>query len=287
MIIGAAKCGTTSLCKYLGQHESVFIPREKELHFFDKDEFYEKGIEEYKYLFRKSDDSDIVGEGTPNYFHEGKRVIDRISKIKNSHKIKFIVMFRNPVDRAWSHYLHQKRTCSEPLDFWTAIEKDLNNERNRYECRQEWRCYYRDGLYNLQLKPWLSEFDYKNFKFILLEDLKKDRLSVIRSIENFLSLSRSSNYNLEKKYNEAGKPLSQLVMKFLNKKSILKEIIKPFINRRNRKRINEWVRKKNYAKEEYKKPDMKKIHRTKLKNMYEKDIRNLQETIGRDLEMWI
>src|SRR4051812_49291642 len=76
IIVGAAKSGSTTLVSYLQDHSDVFIPR-SELHFFDDDENYRRGVDWYGRHFVGAADRRVVGEKTPSYSYI-ERVPERI-----------------------------------------------------------------------------------------------------------------------------------------------------------------------------------------------------------------
>ncbi|MBA4318316.1 MAG: heparan sulfate glucosamine 3-O-sulfotransferase, partial [Flavobacterium sp.] len=102
LIIGAARCATTWISENLSQHPDIFIPPLKELHFFDT--HYEKGIAYYESYFDNRSEK-AVGEATPAYLY-----FPNISSLIQQHlpNVKLIASIRNPVDRAFSHYLYLK-----------------------------------------------------------------------------------------------------------------------------------------------------------------------------------
>jgi len=68
LVIGAQRCGTTWLAETLGQHPDIYVPRPKEIHFFNHSENYAKGIDWYRSRFPGYEGQRAVGEFTPNYF---------------------------------------------------------------------------------------------------------------------------------------------------------------------------------------------------------------------------
>ena len=165
MCIGAAKSGTTTLYDILKQHPEIFIPAFKEPHFFDIPENYNNGIDWYKKNYFRKADRSIVADFTPSYFFE-KETPKRIFKDLGT-KIKFVVLLRNPVDRAYSHYLHSLRDKHEHLSF----EESLQHENNRIEQfikDQDYlsylrNSYYHQGLYGNMIERYLQYFSLKNF----------------------------------------------------------------------------------------------------------------------------
>ncbi len=205
LIIGAQKGGTTSLQKYLEQHPSVLAPLRKEIHFFDKK--YEKGLRWYKtcfpvfkFLRRK-----IVGEASPYYIYHpsvAKRVFE---SIPNS---KIIILLRDPVQRAISHYKMEFNRGNESLSFEEAIKKEpkrLKDEYKKIESGQnswehQYHSYLDRGKYINQLKIWFKYFDKDKILIVKSEDLLSNTQFELEKIFKFLGikdykLPRISLYN--------------------------------------------------------------------------------------------
>jgi hypothetical protein len=197
LIIGAQKAGTSSLFHYLSQHPDIDLPSEKELHFFDIQ--YENGIEWYSNLFPKKRflSRKITGEASPYYlFHPlaAERVHAHYSNIK------LIVLLRNPIDRAYSHFQMERNRGIEPEPhFIRAVE--LENERIANEEKQI-KCgkinssdnfrnysYVRRGLYGKQIALWLQYFLPRQILFIKSEDFFSNTNIHLERIQNFLGVS--------------------------------------------------------------------------------------------------
>jgi hypothetical protein len=118
LIIGAPKAGTTSLASYLSAHPDVFMSEEKELHYFDADD---RGERWYRAQFAGGDDARAVGEATPTYLYR-ERALKRMAQMVP--EAKLIVIMRNPVDRAYSHYWWT-RAINERRDFATAVREEM------------------------------------------------------------------------------------------------------------------------------------------------------------------
>jgi hypothetical protein len=133
-IAGVQKCGTTALHHILTQHPDIFIPRApQEIHFFDVDENFRKGIEWYESLFREWNGQRIIAQTSPLYLFEPV-VPSRIhAAIPDA---RFIVILRNPVDRAYSHYWHEVKHGAEALSFEAALDKESERIREGFEGRR-------------------------------------------------------------------------------------------------------------------------------------------------------
>ena len=174
LIIGAQRCGTTSLWHYLKSHPDINVARKKEVHYFDH-RYFSKSFDWYMNWFK--DLKGVTGEASPFYiFHPNCS-----SRIKSKFPdIKLIVLLRNPVDRAYSHYNHEinklPRDRVEFKSFREAIdleesriegefEKLLNNERYRSD-KLICFAYKKRGLYKEQLERWYDLFDTNNILII-------------------------------------------------------------------------------------------------------------------------
>ncbi len=197
IIIGAQRCGTTSLYNYLSQHPCVVPALVKEVHFFDIN--FHKGIHWYRSHFptflEKYKQNIITGEASPYYIfhpHAARRIFKIIPQVK------LIVLLRNPVDRAYSHYHHEVRIGAETLSFEEAIEKEserlkgeikkmLENE-NYYSFNHQHYSYLSRGIYIDQIKVWMSLFPKEQILIIKSEDFYANPSAVFRRVLEFLNL---------------------------------------------------------------------------------------------------
>jgi len=283
-VLGAAKCGTTSLYHYLKQHPEIYLPKDKEPHFFDNDTFWNEGLETYlKRHFRKAGGFPARGDTTPGYFHRWRKVIPRIKKVYEKNTPKFILIFRDPVQRAWSHYLHMVRNRLEYETFERALELEAKRIR---ETPNRWFGYFTDGLYASQLKPWLEAFSKTNFLFLLTEDLSKRPHEVLQEIFAFLGVDRNARISTFVKANVAAEPRWESLIKFLSKPSPLKKPFKILLSPYARKRVNEWLRRAN-LKALTMKPIMEPETEQRLRERYAKEVRELERLINKDLSHWL
>jgi len=203
IIIGGQKCGTTSLFDYLSQHDSVLPPIRKEIHFFDLN--YRAGLEWYLAHFPPREplpdgegaagDAPITIEASPYYiFHP------LVARRVRAHfpDIRLIVMMRNPTDRAYSHYWHERKRGYEKLPLEQALAKEeerLAGEEERMERNPSYDSYAHQhfsyisrGMYLQQLQRWFDCFPMDQFLFIQSERFFSDpRAETSRAIR-FLGL---------------------------------------------------------------------------------------------------
>ncbi len=208
VIIGAKRGGTTSLFRYLSEHPCVVpnFPRRlkvKGIHFFDTN--YHRGVPWYRSHFasglyrrrveRRSMHRAVCGESSPYYLfhpHAPRRAAETIPEAK------LIVLLRNPVDRAYSHYRERARHGVETLTFEEAIEREPERlageiERIREDERymsfaHEHLSYLSQSCYLESLQRWLKCFPRERVLILLSEDLYSDPAATYARTLEFLDL---------------------------------------------------------------------------------------------------
>lgn len=215
IIIGAMRGGTTSLYSYLTDHPNIGPAYMKEVHFFDV--YYSKGLHWYRaqfpssvqkyYAERVQKQPFITGEASPYYLfhpHAPKRIA------KNLPQVKLVVLLRNPVSRAYSHYYHELSGCHEKMPtFEEAIaceeerigkEGELlakNEQYNSYNHRHF--SYLARGIYVDQLKVWMNLFPREQFLILKSEDFFADPATVLKQVLEFLNVP---DFGLKKEQQE-------------------------------------------------------------------------------------
>jgi hypothetical protein len=197
LIIGVMKGGTTSLFKYLVEHPQVAAPFRKEIKFFDSN--YSFGLDWYRAHFPLKSSMKpgfLTGEASPYYiFHP--TAPERIYAALPSAKL--IVLLRNPVQRAFSHYQHMVRVGVEPLSFEDALDQEESRLAGeaakisadpRYSTANHVRySYLARGHYFEQLQKWYSLYPADHILVLKSEDLSQTPSVVFRQTLQFLSLA--------------------------------------------------------------------------------------------------
>lgn len=220
--IGAQKSGTTTLHNLLLSNKSINLPRNKETHFFSHDNIYSKGYDWYTNQFIRPDGP--FCEVDPSYLFFSKSA-DRIKAVAEDPK--FIVIFRKPLERAFSHYLMSCYRGYEELSFLSALEieeKRLKNDNELFSFINH--SYLKRGDYAEQLSVYLERFDQSNFLFIKFEDLiTNENHNVINSICEFMGIKNDFNIDRMPESNKKRKVKSKLVRDFLYKDSTVKRML--------------------------------------------------------------
>lgn len=203
LIIGTPKSATTALFQYLLQHPSIFPPLTKQIHFFDR--YYDRGIPWYKICFpyrwqkftrqKISKGNFVTGEATVHYMLH-PLAPKRIAKILPN--VKLIVMLRNPIDRAYSHYQMEYTNKNEVLLFeealktepeWSRVEfEKMANDENYDSLKYPHRAYLSTGYYAQHLKRWFEYFPRNQFLIINNEEFLSDISKGYNQVLSFLDL---------------------------------------------------------------------------------------------------
>lgn len=287
MCIGATKSGTTTLCDILRKHPDIFIPSYKEPHFFDSPIIYEKGIDWYgNTYFSKGKTNKCIADFTPSYLFE-KKAPNRILRELGSN-VKFIVILRNPVDRAYSQYLHSVRDERESLTFINALENEKDrlaniNEDINYLSKLR-ISYISQGLYGDMIENYLRYFSKDNFLFLSFEDeLIKDTKSTIYKVLSFLELDNKIALDFNIRSNMASKVRFKWLMRFMQKSGFWRKIIRKSIySLKWRQIIKNKIHRLNiisFTPE----PLTKDIRKRIYKDYFQQDIKKLEKIIGQKM----
>tara|TARA_B100001093_G_scaffold305440_1_gene291375 strand:+ start:82889 stop:83794 length:906 start_codon:yes stop_codon:yes gene_type:complete len=289
MCIGAAKCATTSLYNILKKHPQIGLSSFKEPHFFDDYNNFKKGKEWYLDSYYKNLNSFMaLGEFTPTYL-ASKKAPKRILNFFGN-KMKFIVILRNPVDRAYSHFLHTKRDFHEKLTFTQALEnedkrlEEINYNQNfisflRYS-------YIYQSKYHLHIKNYLKFFNIKQFHFVKFEDFVNDRKNTLNKILKFLEVSSEQDLDINVYSNKSSVARSKTLKSLMKKDSIFKRILKLMIpSLVVRQKLRNIVHA--YNNKDTTKPILTQEVRNHIYNeFFNKDILDLEKMLNLDLNLW-
>lgn len=197
VVAGVQKSGTTWLSRNLALHESLDIPRVKELHLFDDEEldWENPDLDVCEEHFRPRQAGLQRGDLTPIYTF-WPRALERLKTYVPD--VKVIISLRHPVFRAFSHWRMERGRGKETLCFSDAIREP---GRSRIVEGDEWAArtftYVERGFYLWQLDRALSLFARDNLLFVLSEDFSRKPRETIRQIETFLGVPHMIEPRLE------------------------------------------------------------------------------------------
>ncbi|MDZ4786270.1 MAG: tetratricopeptide repeat protein [bacterium] len=192
LIIGGMRCGTTSLYEYLTKHPQVVPALKKEVQFWSWE--YAKGIDWYLAHFPPIPDgaSFVTGEATPcmGSPYSWERLFEYFPKIK------LIVILRNPIDRALSHYYHLQRCLGwDRRTFEAAIQSEMQIIKSIEDPSLVDQTFFDieygyllSGLYVCFLEKWMNLFPREQFLILRSEDFYIDASVQMEKVFNFLDL---------------------------------------------------------------------------------------------------
>jgi hypothetical protein len=209
LIVGAQRAGTTSLFRYLAAHPNVAAAARKEVHFFDVN--WHRGEAWYRAHFARrplrSDDGVpfVIGEASPYYlFHP--LAAERAASLLPD--VRIIVMLRDPVSRAYSHYHHVRARGFEYLSFEDALPAEADRLRGEEErlasdpcyrsANHQHHSYVARGDYLPQLQRWARHVPADRTLVIVSEEFYADPDAEFRRVTRFLGLPDGSLSSYER-----------------------------------------------------------------------------------------
>jgi hypothetical protein len=213
MILGAMKAGTSSLHNYLTQHPAVIAPLRKEVHYFDV--HYAQGERWYRANFGKSDDRGLNLDSSPYYLFHPLAPQRAHALVPQA---KLIVLLRDPVRRAYSHYWHERDMKREKLSFEDAVaaEADRLGEAARQlasgtlerSAAHQHFSYVSRGRYAEQLERWLRFYPRDRLLVLRFEDLAADPMAVLNRTLGYLGLPPAQKVKLEARNSRKYPPMA-------------------------------------------------------------------------------
>ncbi len=285
-IVGAAKCGTTSLYNYIGQHPEVYFSPIKEPAYFVRGLSYDRysDFEFYLSLFKKAGNAKVIGEASTGYLFDEDAAGLIHDKFPSA---KIIIILRNPPDMVFSFWCYQRVRSDESSTFEDLIS-DTGIEYRRSEafkknCNEWWANYaYMDrGLYYEQVKRYFDVFGRDNVKVYIFERLIKYPKAVCSDIFKFLGVDPDFLPDYRKVYNETGKIRSKLLKKMIySRYPWLRALLPTFTRAKIRAKVSSW----NMVKA--KKKEMPASAREYLERFFSSDIKKLEGLLGEKIKEW-
>lgn len=281
-IVGAAKAGTTSLYAYLKQHPQVFMSPVKEPHFFSKvqpqkeqSHIVKSITNESKYLslFRDAGGFKAIGEASPSYLWSTQAPYRIREKVPNA---RIIVILRDPVDRAYSHYLMDVRGGYQKLPFYEAIRQDYDKAQKGWGVSH---LYVELGLYHEQLRRYLGVFPPSQLLVLMFQDLRTDCGGLLLNVARFLNIDAKpiESIMIKKVHNPYASPRTESARWVLGSRCVrrMSATVFPRV-------LRLWVRDRLLLKS-VEKPLLDPRARAFLKDIYRPEIEKLEYLLGKEL----
>lgn len=161
IVIGAMKCGTTTLAAQLGAQAGIFMAEPKEPNYFSDDEIYARGAEWYGGLFARAETGDILGEASTHYTKRPE-LPQTVTRMKAAlPDVRLVYMIRDPMARLVSHYIHE----------WSqgVLSASLEVEIDRHAPLVDY------GRYGWQIAPFVEAYGAEAILLTSLERMNADR----------------------------------------------------------------------------------------------------------------
>ena len=292
-IVGAPKCGTTAMSKYLNEHANVVISDPKEPHYFATDmngmRTTEDEMEYRSYFKRVNSETIAIGESSVWYLYSE----EAIRNIHNYNKsARLIVMLRNPVEMVYSmHSQHLYSTDENVKDFGRAW-KYSNDRANLKYIPRNCRCpknliYTQIAKYHEQLTRLYRYFPEDQVHVILFEDFKRDARFEYRKVLSFLGLpddARESFPIINENCVARNFVLKSLIANQPDFVVRVKNKLKIILNREHLG-VTQFLNHVNtvYAA----RPPMDNAIRTEIIKVYQDDVERLSTLLNRSLTTWL
>jgi hypothetical protein len=269
LIVGAPKCGTTSLYQYLRQHPAVYMSPLKEPRYFPSfgvlpGDLRVRNRAEYEQLFDGATTEHAIGEASPHYLHAPEAAERIFAELPN---VKIVVAVRNPADRAFSSYLGRVRRGRE--------------KRSVEDALQPGNYYFDASLYSDALARYFAIFGRSRVKVLLFDDLARDTAATLRDVCAFLDIPPSAVIDTDTRHNVGFMPrwpaLDTIV---LHAAAAARDLIP--LSMRGTGLVERlrpmWSQPP---------PPLPAALRASLLRAFEPDIRHTEKLIGRDLSGWL
>jgi len=188
IVAGVQKAGTTALHHFLGQHSGLSLSNMKEVHYFDNEREFEStpNYNNYHKHFPRIKSNTLRGELTPIYLYWN----DSMRRIYEYNKnMKIIILLRNPIERAYSHWNMERARNRECYPFYEALINEGQRSRESLPLQHRIFSYVDRGYYSEQIRRVRRYFKQENI-LILRHELLRDHMSItLTEIADFLQIS--------------------------------------------------------------------------------------------------
>ena len=288
-VVGAAKCGTTSLYEYLRKHPQVFMPAHKEPHYFARDfdippEWCIRDDHQYVRLFAGAESGNRIGEASVWYLYSqiAAQELHRFSP-----DARIIVMLRNPIDMMYSLHGQFLWNCNDDiLDFEEALA--AQEERGRGlrippEAHMPAALQYiQVASFSSQVRRYHEAFGAERVHVILFDDFVRDTAGEYESVLRFLEVD--PNFIPDFKISNPAKPITPRLNRFFARRPALRQALHTVVPA-------PVVRKVNYALPHLvqtvaRPPRIDPRLRARLAPRFAAEIESLEQLLGRNLASW-
>lgn len=295
-VVGAGKCGTTSIYHYLLQHKDVYLStRRKELNYFStkymtipfqgpggedfekKDLIFE--IDQYEDFFSGQTSERVIADISPMnmiYYGCAKDIY------AYNPEAKIVMILRNPVDRAFSTYMHLRKTLKEDID--DPVEAILKSSERKEQNYIPFFDYVGVGKYSSAVNEFITVFGRENVKIFFFEDFKEDPNKIMEELCEFAEIEKIK-FDTSEKFNMTGEPKNRFFQKMVllcGEGRLL--WLKKLLGKECTRKISMIVRK--YKNKNLVRKTLSEEQRKVLYPVFEEDIHKLEQILSIQIDGW-
>lgn len=278
--IGPQKAASTWAYRCFREHPEIYVHEDENLsgiggdalHYFDM--HYGKGHSWYQQFFEDYEHETVAGDTTPSYIRSPMAPRRMANDVPEA---KLIACLRNPIDRAFSHYWHEKKKQKITFEFQEILEN--------YDLFQNW---LEPGFYYEQISTYLEYFDREQMLFMFMADLKEDEQNFISTVFHFLDVDAGFEPSvLDERVNQAGHKRDIKAKIFREIAQICSRLgVKKYFTQDDNYAIKKRITNFFLNKTEYEQ-GMAPGVRNELIELMTPDVRKLEQLVQRDLSHWI
>ena len=289
-VVGGSRCGTTTLHHALTHHPGIYVPPDKSPNFFTAQDMADypgsaamaamKGhsvtnAAEYRTLFAPARAEQLLGEVSPVYL-QSIHTAGRIAQFSPGAKI--VTILRDPVDRAFAHFVGRRRDGLETrTHFSETIAGELADPRPRPVA---FNCYLAIGRYGYFLKSFYDAFPAERIKLLFFDDLVRDPVAVLQDLFGFLGVAPlGDSLPLEQK-NRGGIIRNPLLRAVWTRTALLRACLRRHLPSTIRDSVGKLFLSN------MQRPALDPELRGELRRYFADDLRELETLSGRNLDLW-
>ncbi len=290
-VIGAARSGTTSLYNYLNQHPELFLPKIKELNHFSKVtsnqpqdykkpkkgvEYHTKivnSFEVYKKVFKDAEKEQKKGDISPSYLW-GTETAERI--YKHNPEAKIIVTLRNPIQRAFSHYLMNVSVGYDTQpNFDEALKATKENVWGGGNLYLEWSRYYE------ALKSYFDLFPREQIKILVFEEWTSNKKQTLEGVFKFLGVNEAQEIDFSDRHNRKVGYKNIKALNFL-RNNVIRSMVDSVLPQRMKEALKDSIFQKHELE-----ASLNKELEIKLRDQFQEEVKQLETLTGIPFkELW-
>lgn len=297
-IVGYPRAATTSLYHYLNAHPQIFMPEEKEPHFFGRDLLRGENLpdlseQEYLQLFSDADENQILGDGSVSTLFSKTAAEEIYAK---NPKAKIIFSLRHPADACFSLYMKQPQMGllgAKTFEKALEIEEQLHQGVIKPPSKTQWKKrgywvlqgyeYHKNTLELPQAIRYFQKiFGENQVKIIFFDDIRNDTENTYRELVSFLGAAEDfkPDFNVHNEQPSSHfRWINNVTYKYRRITAPIKQAMPAFM-------LNALKRLKSLNKKQAKEK-MKPETRARLIKDFTPAVKELEKITGRDLSAWL